>query len=64
MGSKGSATTTNTNTNQTSTYNPAGAGYVQNALNRAGDVANNPFAIPQAPVAGSEGRRGRSARRL
>lgn len=51
MGSKGSNTTTQ-NTQQTQTYAPAGAGYITNALNRAGETANLPFAIPQAPVAG------------
>lgn len=49
MGSKGSNTTT---TNQTQTYNPAGAGYVQGALNQATNAAQLPFNIPQAPVAG------------
>lgn len=52
MGSNKGQSSQNQNTSQASTYNPAGAGYVQNALNRAGTAANNPFAIPQAPVAG------------
>ena len=51
MGSKGSKTTT---TNQVSTYQPnaQAAGYITNALDRASQTANLPFAIPQAPVAG------------
>src|SRR6266702_3585835 len=49
MGSKGQSTST---TNQNQTYAPAGAGYIQNALNRAGQTANLPMNIPQAPVAG------------
>ncbi len=49
MGSKGSNTTT---TNQSQTYSPAGAGYIQNALNQGQNAAQLPFNIPQAPVAG------------
>ena len=49
---KGSNTTT---TNQNQTYAPAGAGYIQNALNTAQNAANLPFNIPQAPVAGFTG---------
>jgi hypothetical protein len=49
MGSKGSQTT---NTAQSQTYAPAGAGYIQNALNQGQAAAQLPFNIPQAPVAG------------
>lgn len=49
MGSKGSQTS---QTNQSQTYAPAGAGYIQNALNTAQNAAQLPFNIPQAPVAG------------
>ena len=49
---KGSNTTT---TSQNQTYAPAGAGYIQNALNTAQNAANLPFNIPQAPVAGFTG---------
>ena len=52
MGSKGSNTTT---TNQSQTYNPAGASYIQNALNQGQNAAQLPFNIPQAPVAGFSG---------
>lgn len=47
MGSKGSATTS-----QTQTYAPAGAGYVQNALNMAGSAAQTPFNMPLQQTAG------------
>jgi hypothetical protein len=49
---KGSNTTT---TSQNQTYAPAGAGYIQNALNTAQNAAQLPFNIPQAPVAGFSG---------
>jgi hypothetical protein len=49
VGSKGSNTTT---TNQSQTYNPAGASYITSALDRAASVANQPFNLPVAPVAG------------
>jgi hypothetical protein len=49
MGSKGSQTS---QTNQTQTYNPAGAGYIQNALQQGQAAAQNAFAQPVAPVAG------------
>src|SRR5882672_696441 len=52
MGSKGSQVS---NTNQTQTYNPAGASYLQNALNQGQAAAQLPFNIPQAPVAGFSG---------
>lgn len=53
MGSKGSnTTTTNQNQSQSQTYAPTGAGYITNALDRATSAAAQPFAIPQAPVAG------------
>lgn len=48
MGSKGSTTTTS----QNQTYQPAGANYVQAALQQAQGAASQPFNIPQAPVAG------------
>src|SRR5882672_4532217 len=49
MGSKGSNTTT---TQQQQTYNPAGAGYIQNALQQGQNAAQLGFNLPQAPVAG------------
>ena len=49
MGSKGSNTTSTT---QQQTSAPAGAGYIQNALDRTNQTANLPFSVPQAPVAG------------
>jgi len=52
MGSKGSQTS---QTNQTQTYNPAGASYLQNALQQGQNAASLPFNIPQAPVAGFSG---------
>lgn len=53
MGSKGQSQTSQ-NQNQTSTYapNPQTAGYITGAMDRATSAAGNPFAIPQAPVAG------------
>lgn len=50
MGSNKGQSTSNTSQNQS--YTPAGGGYIQNALNRAGQASNLPFNIPQAPVAG------------
>lgn len=52
MGSKGSTTTQTQNQQQSQTYAPTGAGYLTNALDRATSAAAQPFAIPQAPVAG------------
>lgn len=51
MGNKGSQTS---NTSQTQTYTPnaVASGYITDALGRAASAANQPFAIPQAPVAG------------
>jgi hypothetical protein len=46
---KGSNTTT---TQQAQTYNPAGSGYIQNALQQGQSAAQTPFAQPVAPVAG------------
>jgi hypothetical protein len=48
MGSKSQTSTTN----QQQSYAPTGAGYITNALNQAGNAAQLPFNIPQAPVAG------------
>ncbi len=50
MGSKGTTTTSQSQGSQT--YAPAGASYITNALNQAGNAASLPFNIPQAPVAG------------
>lgn len=52
MGSKGSTTTQTQNQQQSQTYAPTGAGYLTSALDRATSAAAQPFAIPQAPVAG------------
>ena len=52
MGSKGSTTTQTQNQSQSQSYAPTGAGYLTNALDRASSAASQPFAIPQAPVAG------------
>jgi hypothetical protein len=49
MGSKGTQTS---NTVQNQSYAPAGAGYIQNALQQGQNAASLPFNIPQAPVAG------------
>ena len=49
MGSKGQSTS---NTQQSQTNTPAGAGYVQNALQQGQAAAATPFSQPVAPVAG------------
>jgi hypothetical protein len=49
MGTKGQSTS---NTQQTQTYDPAGASYIQSALQQGQAAAQTPFSQPVAPVAG------------